>query len=267
MESVQWTRPYVAGKILVDRQAPAWNCMGRTRWNLLLTEKGSCTVENEFGAWTFREHDMVLCAPSARRSFLASGTWVSFWFHFTPRIPACWPEPVKGIHLFHADEFLFRRLREDAMEAYQLILAQEGAGDPLADNLLTNLILRGNLHSKTTDRMSKMLRCAEYLASVSENPRMDAVARRFGMSRAVFYAEFKQALGVAPHVYFEQIRIRKVKHLLAATDLPLAEIAAENGFGTLSYLSRRFRAVCGMSPGKYRKTHATDDPRPEDPAV
>ncbi len=254
MDTVEWNRDYVSGRLQFNKLPLAWNCKGRTRWNLLLTDQGECTVCNEFGELTMRKNDMVICAPSEHRFFRTAGVWHSFWFHFDPAIQIHWEEPLRGVFRFQSPVRLFRRLLADAVEAHQLIQSGDRRNTLLTENLLVNLILRGNLYSAVPGQSEKMLQCAQYLASVSELPAMEAVARKFGMSRAKLFADFKRDYGVAPHTYFEQNRLRKVKYLLANTDLSFSEIAFECGYKSLSYLSRRFRAACGRNPGDYRKS-------------
>ena len=254
MVNIEWDREYVTDRIRFGSAARFWNCMGPTRWNLLLTDHGACTVGNESGELSMQEHDVVLCSPSGSRFFRTAGPWHSFWFHFNPAIQVHWPEPVPGIFRFSAPSSLFRRLLADAREAHHLILTGDGRNNLLIENLLVNLILRGNLYSAASPQSPKMIQCAKYLTAAAELPSMDSVARSFGMSRAKLFADFKRDYGVAPYTYFEQIRFRKVKHLLVNTDLSFSEIAQECGFKSLSYLSRRFRIICGTSLSSYRKT-------------
>ena len=50
-----------------------------------------------------------------------------------------------------------------------------------------------------------------------------------------------------------EARIEEAKRLLAATSLPVKEIAALSGFSTLEYLSRAFAAATGLSPSAWRE--------------
>lgn len=243
---------YRTGRIIFPFYYHPWNCMGRERWNLILTEKGSCTVTNEHGSWQMNEMDMILCAPSQQRSFRTSNSWYSYWFHFdVPSEIVRWQEVTEGIYLFHTDPLSFPRILSIVQEVHQLILAPE-KDLLLLENLLMNLILRGNqpLQKNASETMRK---CAEYLTECPALPAMDLLAQKYGMSRAKFYTEFKEVFGMPPHAYFESARFRKVKDLLAGTDLSFTEIAHICNFGSLHYLSKRFRSVFGMSLRQYRQ--------------
>lgn len=244
--------PYRTGRSVFPFYHLPWNCMGRDRWNLILTDKGSCTVANEHGSWQMYEMDMILCAPSLQRSFRTSNAWNSYWFHFdAPAELIRWQKVMEGVYLYHADPLSFPRILSVVQELHQLILSPE-KDLLLVENLFMNLILRGNqpLQKNVTETMRQ---CAEYLTESPLLPRMDLLARKYSMSRAKFYTEFKEVFGMPPHAYFESARFRKVKDLLAATDLSFTEIAHICNFSSLYYLSKRFRSVFGMSLRQYRQ--------------
>ena len=55
--------------------------------------------------------------------------------------------------------------------------------------------------------------------------------------------------------YLIRYRIQKAKHLLAAGDKTITEIALEVGFSDNNYFSRVFREEVGVSPLAYRLAH------------
>lgn len=243
---------YMTGRSGFAASHTFWNCMGKNRWNLLFTEEGSCTVRNEYGEWSMNKGEMVLCAPSRERSFRTAGKWYSYWFHFDePGAILHWNEVVRGIFLCRADASLAPRILSTVEEVHELILSPE-KDLLLVENLLANLLLRGNAHPGNSSSHI-MQECAAYLTKVPTLPSMGVLAQKFGMSRAKFYVEFKKHFGIPPHIYFEKTRLRKVKNLLAATDLSFTEIAGICGYGSLYYLSKRFSTLCGMTLRQYRR--------------
>ena len=62
---------------------------------------------------------------------------------------------------------------------------------------------------------------------------------------------FSQILGVPPHIYQQQVRIRHAKQLLAQK-VPIAEVASHTGFVDQSHFTRVFKKIVGMTPGEYR---------------
>jgi transcriptional regulator GlxA family with amidase domain len=89
-------------------------------------------------------------------------------------------------------------------------------------------------------------------AHLEENISVQALACIAGLSMYHFARAFKQSEGMTPHEYLVQCRVRRAKDLLAATDLPLSEIALASGFSDQSHCARRFREHVGVTPSSYR---------------
>ena len=62
---------------------------------------------------------------------------------------------------------------------------------------------------------------------------------------------FRQEVGVSPHRYVCDLRVRHAQDLLRSGVSP-AVAALEAGFYDQSHLTRHFKRVCGSTPGKYR---------------
>ncbi len=74
---------------------------------------------------------------------------------------------------------------------------------------------------------------------------LSAIAK---MSRFNLIKAFKQAFGVSPYRYLNQVRVDHARHMLALTDQPMHMIAAAVGFGSVSSLTRAFKRFAGASP-------------------
>ncbi len=61
---------------------------------------------------------------------------------------------------------------------------------------------------------------------------------------------FNQAVGLPPHAYLNQVRIRQAKELLA-NGFSIADTACQTGFVDQSHLTKRFKRVFGITPGQY----------------
>lgn len=77
--------------------------------------------------------------------------------------------------------------------------------------------------------------------------------RAAGLSAFHFLRLFAKVVGVTPHQYLIQARLRRAAKLLAKADLPITEIAFEVGFGDLSNFVRSFHRAAGMSPRDFRR--------------
>ncbi len=63
---------------------------------------------------------------------------------------------------------------------------------------------------------------------------------------------FKLHLGTSPERFLTQVRLEKAKHLLETSFLSVKEIMNEVGMSNASDFSRRFRALYGVTPAKWR---------------
>jgi len=63
---------------------------------------------------------------------------------------------------------------------------------------------------------------------------------------------FRAEVGLTPHAYLVDVRVRRARDLLRA-DLPLAEVALSVGFADQAHLTRAFKARIGVAPGAYRR--------------
>lgn len=135
---------------------------------------------------------------------------------------------------------------------------QTGAGlslrETLASLALLNLL---EISAQTSNsRNDQLERAAEWMRSApGEVESIAAVAKRFGMASAHFSRSFKAHLGESPVVYWNHFRLERAATLLLETHLSLEEIADILGYSSVYHLSRRFRAVRGSPPGRWRKAH------------
>jgi AraC family transcriptional regulator len=64
---------------------------------------------------------------------------------------------------------------------------------------------------------------------------------------------FRQATGQTLHQYVTNRRLAKAHALIATTDFPLQQVAAQAGFSDQSHLSNAFRRAYGCAPSEVRK--------------
>jgi len=63
---------------------------------------------------------------------------------------------------------------------------------------------------------------------------------------------FKEVTGETPIEYIMNLRMEAAIKLLSATELSVAEIADQTGFGSATYMTRVFKQKLNTTPGKYR---------------
>ena len=68
---------------------------------------------------------------------------------------------------------------------------------------------------------------------------------------------FKKETGETLVKYITDKRINAAKELLSDTKTPIAQVASEVGYDNYSYFTKIFKEKIGVSPGDYRKQHAS----------
>ncbi|WP_445004165.1 helix-turn-helix domain-containing protein [Halomonas mongoliensis] len=86
------------------------------------------------------------------------------------------------------------------------------------------------------------------------------LAREACMSEAHFRERFRQQTGLSPWQYVRRRRLEAARHLLSATGLPVAEVAARTGFGSQSAFASACRNAFGAPPSRLRQP--AERPRP-----
>ena len=64
---------------------------------------------------------------------------------------------------------------------------------------------------------------------------------------------FGKFINQTPNTYLISYRLKKASELLCQTDMSIAEICYETGFGSSSYFTEMFRKTYGCSPSEYRR--------------
>jgi AraC family transcriptional regulator len=94
---------------------------------------------------------------------------------------------------------------------------------------------------------------AEYVeANLEASLTISELAEVAGLSEFHFARMFKATTGETPHAFVQRHRIGRACELLAATQLPLAEVALTCGFSSQSHFAEAFRKRTGVTPSAYR---------------
>ena len=81
---------------------------------------------------------------------------------------------------------------------------------------------------------------------------LDDLACHLNLSRYYFSRLFKQSVGLPPHQYIIQQRVKLAKTLLANPALSITEVAHYCGFSSQSHLTKHFKQQTGLTPKRYR---------------
>jgi AraC-like DNA-binding protein len=85
---------------------------------------------------------------------------------------------------------------------------------------------------------------------LSENVTLNDLSREINMSAFHLLRTFRDAAGLPPHAYLNQLRVARAK-LLLREGMPIADVALTLGFSDQSHLNRHFKRIVGVTPGQF----------------
>ena len=126
-------------------------------------------------------------------------------------------------------------LEQDLVLALMHVLHRHGIRPP-----------RGERHSPPVGRALRRLD-----AAAGDSVSLTELAELAGVSRFQLLRGFSREVGVTPHAYLIQRRVRLARRFLAGGLSPAAA-AAEAGFADQSHMTRAFVRQLGVTPARYR---------------
>lgn len=86
---------------------------------------------------------------------------------------------------------------------------------------------------------------------------VEEMAEFCDLSKDQFRRVFKKHTGMLPKLYLDRLKLLKAAELLISSDANVAEIASQLDYHDCYHFSRRFKAVIGFSPRRYRREFGT----------
>jgi AraC-like DNA-binding protein len=84
----------------------------------------------------------------------------------------------------------------------------------------------------------------------AENVSLDRLAALVNLSPFHLLRMFRKEVGLPPHAYLTQVRVRQAQQLLTI-GTPIGLAAADVGFADQSHLTKHFKRFVGVTPGQY----------------
>ncbi len=85
---------------------------------------------------------------------------------------------------------------------------------------------------------------------------LDDLLAETRLSQSSLAFKFKQIVGLPPHAFLLECRIRRAKELLERTSRTVLDIATELKFSSSQHFATRFKQEAGASPRAWRAAHA-----------
>jgi AraC family transcriptional regulator len=100
----------------------------------------------------------------------------------------------------------------------------------------------------------RIRRVLDYIsANIADDITLENLAAIAGYSAFHFARKFTLAMGISPRRYISHRRLENAMAELAASKLPLAEIALNAQFSSQASFTRAFHRATGMTPKEYRR--------------
>ena len=124
-----------------------------------------------------------------------------------------------------------------------------GYAELLSDGLL--LLLANKLSNISGESYSKEMK-HKLIQVPEETISIEEMSNEICVSSFHMIRQFKKDVGLTPHQFQIQCRIRKAQKMLLS-DKTIAEVALDAGFFDQSHFVRCFKKIVGMTPASYQK--------------
>lgn len=140
------------------------------------------------------------------------------------------------------------------LDLHRLVASGAGSREEMSrlTRLLTEVMGRYALADKPAPKESPhpaTERVREHLeARFHEHVSLDELSALADLSRYHLLRIFKRATGLPPNAYQQCLRIRAAQRMLRSGS-PIAKVAIEVGFASVSHFTRQFKKIVGAPPG------------------
>lgn len=224
--------------------------------------KGKGNLEYDGRTYELKENDVVFidCKKQYSHSTYSANLWTLMWCHFSgANLPAIYAkycerggEPV--IHSENIQPFVCIM-----SEIYQIADSDDYIKDMKINeklNILLTHLMRDSWHQGNFSSRKKKINIREIKSYIDTNfmnkISLESVARLFFVNKHYLARLFKEHYGISLTIYLQQVRITHAKQMLRFTNKKIEQIGKECGMDELSYFSRVFKKLEGVSPKEYR---------------
>lgn len=215
--------------------------------------------------------DIHLAPPKIACDYRSEGPVRVLSVHFEPEFLTEVTQDLPGGPLtdfapLHARAFRDPFIESAVHKAWRASLDKTPAHLLLADSLklgivtaLVSQVTPDTHHAPHATRRSlrpqDLRRALEYVDAGLETPlRLKDWAATLGLSPFSFTRAFKAAMGISPHQYVIQQRLKFSQRLILETRLPLSEVAVAAGFANQAHMTRLFRRFLTFTPASLRRS-------------
>jgi LacI family transcriptional regulator len=146
--------------------------------------------------------------------------------------------------------------RRIGFEAGRMLARLMRGGTPPAEPMLIPpvRIVEGRSTNSGAINDATIHRATDFmLANIARSFGIEEAATATGRSRRALERHFSATLGMSPHDHLKNLRLEKIRHLIATTDESLDSIARMVGLADGSHLSVFFKTMTGERPSAFVK--------------
>jgi AraC family transcriptional regulator len=184
-------------------------------------------------------------------------------FKFAPPLFEEIAASVTGSHRFRFGGAMLPSVRALAMPAVAAEAKARGIGSIAAEEFALGFLetvlatlagAAGTAASPPARDQRRISRALRYIEEHADQPLdLDELATQAFMSKYHFLRTFRRVVGVTPHHFLLNLRMRRAAIGLCASSMPVASVAFDAGFGDLSTFNGHFRQIFGATPSAFRR--------------
>lgn len=122
-------------------------------------------------------------------------------------------------------------------------------------------IIKWNMIFETAHLDKQSVFCSKMINYIAENYSKDISsadpAKEFFYTQSHFCRTFMHSFGTPFSVFLNMYRVSRAKELLENPEIKISDVAQRCGFSNLSYFSKTFKKIVGLSPVDYKKYQYT----------
>lgn len=201
--------------------------------------------------------NIIFARPGQKRNSIGSFEAYYVKFHVTEESITKYTDKIKTLtscvditeyKKYFLDLIYVQNKKEPGYELYMqgLVLA-------LISRLYGMTVNKVDFDKKYLPYKKNILEAKSYCEmNIDKRITVSDMAKAADLSESYFYVVFKNITGISPHEFLLQMRLEKVKFMLAATNTGIEEISSLCGFESQSYLNYIFKKKFDITPKKYR---------------
>jgi len=227
-------------------------------WTIATVERGAARFELDDTQQRAADGELFVLEPESVHTGMpaVAGGWAYRVLYLDPALIGTWTEDGRSPSA--ARWVVFR----DPVLRAALTRAHDALADPRSDLEVDAAVLAavdalrphlapGPPARRTRPEHAAVRRARRHLEERwAESVRLAELAAVAGLSRFELARAFRAQVGLPPHAFQLDLRVRRARALLAGGEAPAA-VAAACGFADQSHLHRVFKRAVGVTPGRY----------------